>query len=738
MQKISVAHILVLFFLLASCSKAETTIVPPETIPQENRSPVDDETVGSQVTLLSNMALGKGVKASNNEQLAEILVDGERSSEKFWSSGGEPPQWVEIDFGELVDIYEIQLFVFQFPIGESLHKILGRAAANEEFTELHEFNEYTATGDKLSFSPNLPWKNVRYLRVESLETPETAFVEWSEIEVIGLPAGAVLLETDPIQSNTDIPGQLDPVEHRIGVRYVDGVGEFYDRQTDEVFVPRGVNYNRWTNPQAVPGRWDALFNTSFGQLDKAKEDLKELRASGYNMVRVFVNLCWGNVPGCMGNPEGGLSAEYMDNMVTFLRYAEQNDIYVMFTNDQLPEVGGYFDYQNAYGGDEFNGNNITYLTQGGIKGNRVWFQDFIQALIDRNAPFSHIFSFELKNEAYYDKMWPPFSLTEGLSTSVNGNTYDMASLEQQQLMMDEGWLYWIDEMVDGIKEIDPTALVSMGFFEPQGIESGRMLKTDIIIQESSLDFIDIHAYPDIELTSLDEYAQRFGIDGTESKPIVLGEFGAGKEPVPSLIDAARMLQWWQVDSCRFGIDGWLLWSWGTGDTTAEFWSAVDGDREIDHALSPEIRPDPCEPGTEMLDHPVISFRKPTTASIEEGQEYNADKAFDGTLLSWWSAAEGAPQWIEVDLEEPHNIRGFRIYLGNITPDEFNHFRIWGKSADEEYRLLHEFRGDGISGDALEYSSPEVYSNIQFVRIEIVQMEDWVIIYEIEVIEGQQD
>ena len=32
--------------------------------------------------------------------------------------------------------------------------------------------------------------------------------------------------------------------HRIGVRVVDGVGEFYDRETGERFVPRGSNYVR--------------------------------------------------------------------------------------------------------------------------------------------------------------------------------------------------------------------------------------------------------------------------------------------------------------------------------------------------------------------------------------------------------------------------------------------------------------------------------------------------------------
>jgi hypothetical protein len=38
---------------------------------------------------------------------------------------------------------------------------------------------------------------------------------------------------------TAVPVQ---VEHHIGVRQVNGVGEFYNKQTDEKFIPRGVNY----------------------------------------------------------------------------------------------------------------------------------------------------------------------------------------------------------------------------------------------------------------------------------------------------------------------------------------------------------------------------------------------------------------------------------------------------------------------------------------------------------------
>ena len=43
-----------------------------------------------------------------------------------------------------------------------------------------------------------------------------------------------------IQSGTNSP--QPQAEHGIGVRQVNGVGQFYDKQTNEKFIPRGTNY----------------------------------------------------------------------------------------------------------------------------------------------------------------------------------------------------------------------------------------------------------------------------------------------------------------------------------------------------------------------------------------------------------------------------------------------------------------------------------------------------------------
>jgi hypothetical protein len=48
-------------------------------------------------------------------------------------------------------------------------------------------------------------------------------------------------------------------------------------------------------------------------------------------------------------------------------------------------------------------------------------------------------------------------------------------------------------------------------------------------------------------------------------------------------------------SCRYGIDGWLLWTWDTEEHQAELWHGSSAGGLIAEALSPRARPDPCQP-----------------------------------------------------------------------------------------------------------------------------------------------
>ena len=63
-----------------------------------------------------------------------------------------------------------------------------------------------------------------------------------------------------------------------------------------------------------------------------------------------------------------------------------------------------------------------------------------------------------------------------------------------------------------------------------------------------------------------------------------------REPTPSRLGGST--DSWQKQSCAYGIDGWLLWTWDTNEQP-DLWNAMSDGGVIDQALSPKTRPDPC-------------------------------------------------------------------------------------------------------------------------------------------------
>lgn len=213
----SIFSLFVILLLISACTPSlpsetpSTTIsLTPTQLPTSPTTPLTPTQLPTSSQIeetspplsISNLALGQNVTTSDTraDNPAELAVDGINRSDNFWSSGGEPTQWIEIDLGMKSDIYEIRLVVYQYPSGDSLHRVLGRATLGDEFQELHIFEKFTEDGQILSFEPISPLVNLRYIRVETLESAPTAYVEWREIEIMGLPAGAVITpsqDSDP-------------------------------------------------------------------------------------------------------------------------------------------------------------------------------------------------------------------------------------------------------------------------------------------------------------------------------------------------------------------------------------------------------------------------------------------------------------------------------------------------------------------------------------------------------------
>jgi hypothetical protein len=388
-------------------------------------------------------------------------------------------------------------------------------------------------------------------------------------------------------------------EHRIGVRVGTGEAEFYDRVTGQKFVPRGANLWRWKMwPRADgPILIDTMFNTQIGQLDSALAELPNMGRAGFDLVRVWENACWGGAPGCMDRASGGLDPAYLKNLARFLQAAKQNGVYVMLTVDELPDNGGYRSRLNSEGG-QFEGSfNQLFLTKSGIEAQRRYYADFIRGLREAGAPTDAIFAYELHNEAFFEGHLPPLSNPSGAVTVANGSTYEISDPAQRRAMMEDSWVYYINQVTQSIKELDPTALVTMGFFvqhEPNPVLIGdpRLVYLHRVLNDSELDFVDLHAYPGYDL-DMKQHSENFDIIGYNKKPLIMGEFGADRQVFTDVVAAATRLQTWQAESCAFGFDGWLMWTWGGAEFHDSFWEAVEHDGAIVGALAPILNPDPC-------------------------------------------------------------------------------------------------------------------------------------------------
>ena len=393
-----------------------------------------------------------------------------------------------------------------------------------------------------------------------------------------------------------------PSEHRIAVRVSNGVGELYDRATGQTFVPRGNNYVR-IGAQISPVGFRIVYHTTFN-LDHydaagAEVALQRMQVGGYNTVRVFLNGACTRF--CLGDAVSrGLSSRYVANVADFLRRAKAHGILVVLTTDGLPSSTRYEELMGSGASATVGGLNVDFLTEQGIEANAQFWRDLVSALIATGAPLDALLAYELRNEAFFLASEPPFSLSTGSLRAPNGTTYDLSSPTDRRRLLEDSFVLWIDRMRTAIRDVDPTALVTIGFFhdtEPNPARRGdnRLVRTRAVIERSSADFIDIHPYADDELT-FPQFMQNYGIDGPVAKPIIIGEFGASKRAYLSASQAAEALVSWQRQACAYGIDGWLLWTWDT-DEQPDLWNGLSSGGAIARALAPATRPDPCAPGT---------------------------------------------------------------------------------------------------------------------------------------------
>lgn len=130
------------------------------------------------------LAYKKPVRASGEPagSPADFAVNGDPGT--WWSAGAGPVQWIEVDLGEPEAIAGHRLTISQSPPGDTEHRVHGQGPWTDGAeTLLHTFAGRTQAMDVLTHTPEEPWEGIRFVRVETVQSPSWVF--WREISLIG-------------------------------------------------------------------------------------------------------------------------------------------------------------------------------------------------------------------------------------------------------------------------------------------------------------------------------------------------------------------------------------------------------------------------------------------------------------------------------------------------------------------------------------------------------------------------
>jgi hypothetical protein len=434
-------------------------------------------------------------------------------------------------------------------------------------------------------------------------------------------------------------------------------GGFVDTRTGEPFVPLGVNLLL----KLGGGGGDRMF--AVYDPDWVDAQLEAIAGLGFNTVRFFLDMCMS----CTST-DAGIRADFLDHLADLMVRLEAHDLVALPTSNDVPDPGfsDRLPCCQPFGGYR----NSLYLSKEGHQITVEYWTELIEGLNTRGAPTHHVLGWQLANEQFVLRDVPPISTTSGNVTTADGMTYNLADDADVETMVISNLRQFVTRVGNAIRSLDDGALVTMGFFSAADPEAGRVsgenrwVVPDDIIDESTLDFVDLHAYPGFG-GSWDVIGSAFGLTNAEPAfPILLGEFGAFFAAYPTPEEGAAAMARWQAGSCELGFDGWLLWFWGA-EVDDEVFPVNIADAIIGQAISPHVRSDPCDVGPYASSN--LALERPVTASAEEDASYSATKAVDGSASSWWSAGAGPPQWIEIDLEEGRTVGRVEILIGHVSP-----------------------------------------------------------------------
>ncbi len=555
---------------------------------------------------------------------------------------------------------------------------------------------------------------------------------WLPAAVLIVFSALILISAPGLSAPTQSTAAQNMEPHRIGVRTVNGVGEFYDTVTSETFVPRGVNLLNAVSTRA--GYRDYVFATDVYDPNQMRTAFRDLRSAGYNTVRIFFDHCHTG-PNCITSAtKSGVNPDYIANMADLMHIAGEEGIYLLLTSNDIPDGGGYGTTSNQESSAQIEGyRNAHYLTASGARAAANYWRDVLTALNALDAPTETVLGWQLLNEQWFFSDQPPFSLTSGVVQTATGQ-YDMAEPGAKRDMAVDGILNFIDATTAVIRELDPDTLITMGFFAPQypnatGIGGTWYVETAPLIERAPLDFFDFHAYTDWDLGVI-QIAENFGMTISQEKPVIMGEVSGGKQITLSAASQLAIETQWIAESCTAGFDGWLHWTYYENPHAlgGDAWALLDEGGVLFNGLAPINQPDPCNPTPPPVSN--VAYQAAVRVSNQLLDE-SGPLAVDGSEKHFCSGSD-APQWIDVLFDDPQTITSAG---GSILqyPSGNSRQQVIAFLADGSQIVLGEWAGNTVDGTVVNFELPAPLADVVAVRFLTLESAGWPCWHELEVI-----
>src|SRR5690606_24078012 len=127
---------------------------------------------------------------------------------------------------------------------------------------------------------------------------------------------------------------------------------------------------------------------------------------------------------------------------------------------------------------------------------------------------------------------------------------------------------------------------------------------------------------------------------------------------------------------------------------------------------PARQPDPCvsvaPPGANL------ALGALANASAEESDSYQAARATDGSMGTWWSAGDGPVQWLEVDLGTFETVGEVSVVIGNVAPAGRRVYRVstGGPGDGGATSFAGEIAGEAVAGGMLTLKLATPIENVR--------------------------